>query len=86
MRIEKKIWPQFFDKVESGEKKFELRLGDFHCEAGDTLILREWDPEEKQYTGRTMEKKITYVSRTKEQPFWTEEQVTEFGFQVLQLE
>jgi hypothetical protein len=29
MRIEKKCWPEFFEKILSGEKTFELRLADW---------------------------------------------------------
>ncbi len=37
--IEKKIWPEYFDAVRSGEKNFEIRLADFECKPGDRLIL-----------------------------------------------
>jgi hypothetical protein len=83
MKIEKKIWPEFFDKVASGEKTYELRLADFECRPGDTLLLREWDPKTKQYTGRTMEKAVSYVFRTKNQKFWPKEDVEKYGFQVI---
>ena len=39
-RIEKKIWPEYFDKVASGQKTFEYRLDDFECEPGDMLESR----------------------------------------------
>ncbi len=83
MRIEKKIWPQFFEKILSGEKTFELRLADFECNVGDVLVLREWDPEIKEYTGRVLEKKVTYVSKTKEAIFWTKEEIEKYGFQII---
>ena len=53
--IKKKIHPEYFDMVKSGKKKFELRLADFDIKEGDTLILEEWNPETKQYTGRKLE-------------------------------
>jgi hypothetical protein len=28
MKIEKKIWPEYFEKIQYGEKTFELRLAD----------------------------------------------------------
>lgn len=37
--IKKKIWPQYFDEVANGKKKFELRLADFDIAEGDTFIL-----------------------------------------------
>lgn len=86
MRIEKKIWPKFYDAVESGEKKFELRLADFECKPGDTLVLKEWDPKKKKYTGRELEKRINYVMKTKNLEFYSREDVEKHGLQVLQLE
>ena len=83
MKIEKKVWPEYFEKILSGEKTFELRLADFECNPGDTLILREWNPTTKQYTGRVLEKKVTYVSKTKNQKFWPQEDVEKYGFQVI---
>ncbi|GEM_PF-5186419 len=35
MKIEKKVWPEYFEKILTGEKKFELRLADWQCQAGD---------------------------------------------------
>jgi len=39
--IKKKIWPEYFEAVESNKKKFELRLNDFEINEGDTLVLEE---------------------------------------------
>ena len=52
--IKKKIWPEYFDAVESGKKKFELRLNDFGVEEGDILLLEVWDTKTKEYTGRSI--------------------------------
>jgi len=83
MRIEKKIWPEFFDKISSGEKKFELRLADWKCESGDILVLREWDPAQKEYTGRVLEKEVTYVLKTKDVKFFTPEEIQKYGWQII---
>lgn len=83
MRIEKKIWPEFFEKISSGEKKFELRLADWECASGDLLVLREWDPEKKDYTGRVLEKEVTYVLKTKDVKFFTPEEVQKYGWQII---
>lgn len=37
--IEKKILPEYFDRIAAGEKTYELRLADWKCEQGDTLVL-----------------------------------------------
>lgn len=84
--IRKKTHPSYFEKVLAGEKKFDLRLADFEVKPGDTLVLEEWDPETKSYTGRKIEKKVTFVLKTKDCPFWTKEEVKKYGYQVIQLE
>jgi len=85
--IKKKIWPEYFKEVASGKKKFELRLNDFDAAEGDSLVLEEWDPKTKEYTGRKIEKKVTYVGKFKiDGLFWPEEQIKEKGLQILSLE
>ncbi len=85
--IKKKIWPEYFDAVASGKKKYELRLNDFEVKEGDTLMLEEWNPETKEYTGRKVEKKVTYVGRFKmDKLFWPEEEIKEKGIQIISLE
>lgn len=83
MKIEKKCWPDYFQKILDGEKTYELRLADFACNEGCILVLREWNPEIKQYTGRVIEKKVTFVLKTKDLQFWSEEDIDKYGFQVI---
>jgi len=83
MRIEKKVWPKFFQKILDGDKTFELRLADFECNPGDVLVLKEWSPETKEYTGRMIEKKVTYVIKVKDLKFWSKEEVEKYGYQVI---
>lgn len=80
---EKKIWPKYFERIEDGTKKFELRLADWECAPGDTLRLREWDPETKDYTGRELERKVTYVLKIKEVALWPAEDVDKYGYQII---
>ena len=82
-RIEKKVWPEYFQLVADGVKMYELRLADFDCKPGDTLVLKEWDPQTKEYTGRELEKQVTFVGKTKGQTFWSQEEVEQYGFQVI---
>jgi len=84
--IKKKIWPKYFEVVSSGKKKFELRLNDFDIKEGDTLVLEEWDPKTKRYTGRKIEKKVSYVLKFKLNDFGQEEQIREKGLVVIQME
>jgi len=98
-RVEKKVWPKYFEKILSGEKKFELRLADFDIEKDDILVLREWDPrpnvpfgtggqKPKGYTGRSIEKRVTMVLRTKSPDFqpWSQEDIEKYGYQVIGIE
>ncbi len=84
MVIEKKAIPELFEKVLSGEKTFDARLDRFECKPGDTLVLREWDPKKEKYTGRKLEKKVTYVLKSKDlEKFWSKEEVNKYGFQII---
>lgn len=82
--IKKKTWPEFFELVKSGKKNFELRVADFDIEEGDTLILEEWDPETKKYTGRKLEKQAKYILRFKINDFGQEKEIKEKGLYVIQ--
>lgn len=85
--ITKKIWPEYFAAIVSGKKKFELRLNDFEIKEGDTLLLEEWDPKTSKYTGRKIEKKVTYVLQFKtDKLFWPEQEIKNKGLQVISLE
>lgn len=83
MNIEKKVWPRYFESILKGDKTFEIRLADFDVKEGDTLILKEWDPKTNEYTGRTIEKVVTYIANTKNIAFWTKEQVEKNGLYIL---
>jgi len=83
--IEKKILPEYFDKIAVGEKTFELRLADWECTPGDTLVLVEIDAQTKEPTGRTLHRKVGYVGRTKDFDFWTKEQIDQYGYQIISL-
>ncbi len=85
--IKKKAWLELFEQVLRGKKTFDLRIADFEVKEGDTLILEEYDPETKQYTGRSIEKKVGYVLKFKADklPFYSAETVKEKGLQVISL-
>lgn len=85
MKIEKKVWPEYFNQILSGEKTFELRLADWECKAGDILVLKEWNPENKEYTGREVEKEITYVLKTKDVNLFPKEDVEKYGYQIISI-
>ena len=86
--IEKKIWPEYFEKILEGKKTFELRLNDFKINEGDILLLKEWDPNTKEYTSREIEKKVGYVGKWKIDDltkFWPKEDIEKNGLQVISL-
>lgn len=84
--INKKIWPEYFELVNSGKKKFEMRLNDFDIKEGDVLVLEEWNPETKEYTGRKIEKKVGYVLKFKLDDFGQEDKIKEKGIVIIQME
>lgn len=85
MIIKKKIWPEYFDLVKSGKKKFELRLADFDISEGDALVLEEWDPKRKEYTGRRLEKLASSVLKLNPTKFWSQEEINKHGIYVIEL-
>lgn len=60
---ELKIWPEFFEASLDLVKPFELRKDDREFALHDYLRLREWDPETKQYSGREIHRRVTYLLR-----------------------
>ncbi|MEK6968882.1 MAG: DUF3850 domain-containing protein [Nanoarchaeota archaeon] len=83
MRHEKKVWPEYFQQILEGKKTFELRLAEWKCNEGDVLVLNEWNPTTNKYTGRVIEKKVTYVLKTKDITFWPKEDIDKYGFQII---
>jgi ASC-1-like (ASCH) protein len=82
--IKKKVWPDYFKLIKSGKKKFELRLADFKVKEGDILILEEWDPKKKEYTGRKIRRKIKYILKFKLNDFDQEKEIKKKGIYILQ--
>ena len=58
-----KIWPEHFGAVMSGLKTVELRRDDRGFDAGDTLVLREFEPFSRAYTGRETTREVSHVIR-----------------------
>ena len=85
-QVQKKILSEYFQKVISGEKKTELRLADFEIKPGDTLALVEIDDVTKQETGRKVNVNVSYVMKTKDCTYWSQEEIDKYGFQVIQFD
>lgn len=69
---ELKTWPEYFESVRSGVKRFELRVDDRPFDVGDTLHLREYEPGSihpkpegtaRGYTGRELKVPVLYALR-----------------------
>lgn len=82
--IEKKIWPDFFEKVSKGEKNSEIRLADFELKNGDILILKEWDPIRQRFTGRTLSKIVKNVDKVNLTAFWDISKIKNNGIYLIE--
>ena len=64
-----KTWPNAFEAVKSGAKRFEWRTDDRGFEVGDTLVLALFDPQsEHKYAWRAqwspqLRMRVTYILR-----------------------
>lgn len=58
-----KCWPEYFQEVWDKNKPFEIRKDDRNIQAGDTILLKEWDKDKERFTGRAIECLASYVIR-----------------------
>jgi len=56
-----KTWPEHFRDVRAGIKTAELRMNDRNYQPGDVLVLREYDPQVREYTGEVETRTVTHV-------------------------
>lgn len=61
----KTIAPYFTD-IKDGVKLFELRKFDRDFKVGDQLLLQEYNPVDKKYTGEEISVTITYILQNAE--------------------
>lgn len=85
MEIKKKTWPKCFQEILEGKKKFEVRLADFDIKEGDILILEEYDPETKKYTGRSIKKQVGFVTKFNISEAHAQEEIEKYGFWEIEL-
>lgn len=83
--IKKKVWPEYFQQIVNGKKKFELRLADFDVKEGDTLVLEEFDPETNTYTGRKLKKKAKSIIKFNPTRMHRIEEIKKFGFYIIEI-
>lgn len=84
MRIKKKVQQEYFEAVVEGKKRFEVRLANFKCKPGDTLVLKEQKQGTKKLTGREIKCEVLYKFNTKDMiKFYTKEEIDKYGFVIL---
>jgi len=86
MDIKKKAWPELFQKILEGKKNSDIRLADFNINEGDVLILEEYDPKTKEYTGKTIKKKIKNLTKLKLTDFNSFEDIEKYGHWLMEFE
>lgn len=62
-----KIQPEYFLEVCKRIKTFEIRKNDRDFKVGDVLLLKEYNPNTESYTGRVVERRITYITNFAQQ-------------------
>ena len=70
MKHEIKSEPSYFQPVWVGVKSFEIRQNDRDYKLYDEIVLQEWDPEEREYTGREVEGHIVYITDFHQHAGW----------------
>lgn len=60
---ELKILPEYFTPVLQHKKNFEIRFNDRQFHVGDYIRLKEYNPDTKHYTGRSVDGLITYITK-----------------------
>jgi hypothetical protein len=61
MEHELKIHPEHYKDVLLGLKKVEVRKNDRNYQEYDILILNEYDPKTKKYTGCQVIRKVDFI-------------------------
>jgi ASC-1-like (ASCH) protein len=63
MTHELKIHPEYYKDVLLGLKKVEIRLNDRNYQENDTLLLNEYNPNTRKYSGSQVTRKVDYIIR-----------------------
>ena len=86
MEIKKKCWSALFEKILDGKKNADVRLADFDVKEGDVLVFEEYDNEKKEYTGRSVKRKVKNLNKIRITDFNSKEDIDKFGHWVIELE
>jgi len=84
--IKKKTWPELFQRILDGKKNADVRLADFDIKEGDVLILEEYNPKTKKYTGRTIRKVVKNLNKINVTDYHNQEQIDRYGHWIIEME
>jgi ASC-1-like (ASCH) protein len=67
---ELKCWGEYFGRIQSGQKTFEIRKNDRDFQVGDILLLREFDQEKGEYIDYStpVRAEVVYMTTYAQQP------------------
>ena len=85
MEIKKKTWPELFKSIEEGKKTAEVRLADFDLNEGDIIVFEEYNPETKEYTGKSIKKTVKNLVKVDLLKFYSAEDLQK-GVYLMSLE
>ena len=77
MKHDLKCWPEFFQVSWVDAKNFEIRKNDRNFHVHDEIVLKEYEQNDDEYTGREVEGVITYIT-----PFKQQEGYVVFGYRM----
>jgi hypothetical protein len=77
-----KSWPENFAEIEKG-CRVDLRINDKPYKHGSMLLFQEFNPETKQYTGKTATRQIKRITPWKPAEYYAPEQIRTQGIAVL---
>lgn len=77
-----KCWPEYFEPIEKGNKLFELRKCDRPYIVGDDVLIQEYEPATKLYTGREAKFNICFILKDLPKSFGLKEGYCILGLKV----
>ncbi len=86
MEVAKKSLPEFFSKYKSGKRCAEIRLADFDLRSGDAILLKEYNPKNRKFTGRKVRRKCRSVSKFNPLKHYSMAQLKKYGLYVIEFE
>jgi hypothetical protein len=78
---------KLFKEIERNKNYFEVRLADFRIKEGDVLILKEWNPKTKKYTGKKLKFSVGSILKLPEdmEKFYSKKDIKKYGFFIIEL-